>query len=111
MAIYEFMDVSTGHLTMEDVPLLNGADLPFDVMTYEYGWVVSTAKLMPGPYRDSSIEDLRRSGLSSEFMAAAELAGQRNCWLLRFDADADFDSDLPVGGYGVGPDHIALPGL
>ncbi|KQQ79645.1 hypothetical protein [Aureimonas sp. Leaf324] len=48
MAIYAFMDVSTVHLTAKDVALLNGADLPFDVMTYEYGWVVSTAKLMPG---------------------------------------------------------------
>lgn len=36
-------------------------------------------------------------------MAAARLAGQHNCWLLRFDMDADFDPDLPVGGYGMDP--------
>ncbi|MBB3937336.1 hypothetical protein [Aureimonas phyllosphaerae] len=109
MAIYAFMDISTGHLTAEDVALLDGAELPFDVMRYDYGWVVSTAKLIAGPLRDGSVRDLNGSGLSPQFIAAAELAGERNCWLLRFDADADLDPDLPVGGYGMDADELAAP--
>ncbi|WP_182084304.1 hypothetical protein [Aureimonas sp. ME7] len=109
MAIYEFMDISTGHLTTDDVALLDEGELPFDVMSYDYGWVVSTAKLIAGPLREDSARDLSRSGLSPEFIAAAKVAGERNCWLLRFDMDADLDPDLPVGGYGMDPDELAPP--
>jgi hypothetical protein len=106
MAIYNFMDISTGHLTDGDVELLNQEDLPFNVMTYEYGWIVSTTSLMSVESADESIKEMSAAGLSKEFIEAARTAGQRGCWLLRFDADADLEEGLPIGGYGLDPDEL-----
>jgi hypothetical protein len=111
MAIYNFMDISTGHLTDDDVALLNEEDLPFTVMAYEYGWIVSTADLMSADLVDDAIEKLSAAGLSPEFIEIARISGQRGCWLLRFDADADLEDDLPIGGYGFDPDELPAPGV
>ncbi|WP_156385361.1 hypothetical protein, partial [Aureimonas sp. Leaf460] len=75
MAIYNFMDISTGHLTDGDVELLNQEELPFNVMTYEYGWIVSTTSLMSVESADESIKEMSAAGLSKEFIEAARTAG------------------------------------
>jgi hypothetical protein len=111
VAIYNFMDISTGHLTDGDVALLNEEDLPFTVMTYEYGWIVSTSLLMSADLVEEAVKELSAAGLSPEFIAAARTAGERGCWLLRFDADADLEGDLPIGGYGLDPDESPLSGI
>lgn len=111
MAIYNFMDISTGHLTDDDVALLNVEGLPFTVMAFEHGWVVSTASLMSDDLVDDAVERLSAAGLSPEFIEIARTSGQRGCWLLRFDADADLDPDLPVGGYGLDADEPPAQGM
>jgi hypothetical protein len=106
MAILNFMDISTGHLTDGDVALLNEEELPFDVMAYEYGWIVSTTRLMSPELVEEAIEEMSAAGLSRAFITAARTAGERGCWLLRFEAEADLEEDLPIGGYGLDPDEL-----
>lgn len=101
MTILKFKDLSTSHLTDGDVDLLDNTDLPVTVMKYEYGWVVSTASLVSEEFREEYIERFLDHGMSEEFIAAAVEAARNDCWLLRFDADADPDDNLPQGGYGV----------
>ena len=110
VAVYNFMDISTGHLTAGDVELLNDETMPFTVMAYEYGWIVSTSSLMSPDLVDETIKELTAADLSQEFVEAARTAGERGCWLLRFDADADLELDLPIGGYGLDPDELPSPG-
>ncbi|MEX6509193.1 hypothetical protein [Jiella sp. M17.18] len=101
MNILRFLDISTAHLTNGDVELLDsGDDLPIDNMAYEHGWIVSTATLMDEETRDEVATELRTAGFSEAFIAAAIAAGRNECWLLRFEADADVEESLPVGGYG-----------
>lgn len=106
MAIYNFMDISTGHLTPGDVELLDDETLPFAIVKYEYGWIVSTSEMMSADLVDEATERLSASGFSREFIELARTSGARGCWLLRFDADADLEEDLPIGGYGFEPDEL-----
>ncbi|MCQ8782911.1 DUF5983 family protein [Mangrovibrevibacter kandeliae] len=99
MNILPFLDIAAAHLTDGDVELLDsGKDLPIDTMAYEYGWIVSTARLMDEETRDEVVTELRTAGFSEAFIAAAIAAGSNACWLLRFDVDADIEESLPVGG-------------
>ncbi|WAJ29444.1 hypothetical protein [Antarcticirhabdus aurantiaca] len=117
MTILSFKDISTGHLTDGDAAILDGADHPVTVIPYEHGWIVSTASLASEDVRDETLARLRRFGFSEPFLAAATAAGGSGCWLLRFDADADIDPDLPIGGYGGveespgDPDSATAPSL
>ena len=73
--------------------------------------IVSTASLMSDDLVDDAVERLSAAGLSPEFIEIARTSGQRGCWLLRFDADADLDPDLPVGGYGLDADEPPAQGM
>lgn len=99
MAILKFMDVSSAHLRDSDVALLDSGNLPVDSMSYEYGYIVSTAPLIGVDGDDATIQDLREHGLSESFIDAARKAAANDCWLLRFTLDADIDDDLQVGRF------------
>ncbi|WP_219207173.1 hypothetical protein, partial [Streptomyces griseus] len=70
-------------------------------MTYEYGWIVSTAPLIDEEEREEKVTDLREAGFSETFITLAVYAGKMGAWLLRFDCDEGIDPMLPVGGYGM----------
>ncbi len=106
MAVLNFMDVSTGHLTQDDVDLLEAGALPVEVMAYEYGWIISTAGFMGTDSVEENAAKLGACGLSDTFVEVARAAGARDCWILRFDADADLDPDLPIGGYGLEAENV-----
>ena len=80
-------------------------------MVYEYGWIISTSGLMSADFVDDAVAELAESGFSPEFIQLARTAGERGCWFLRFDADADLELDLPIGGYGLDPDELPYPRL
>ncbi|WAJ28851.1 hypothetical protein [Antarcticirhabdus aurantiaca] len=110
MTVRKFMDVSTGHLTRDDVELLQAGALPIEVLAYEYGWIISTAGLMGIDGVEENAAKLSASGLSGTFIEVARAAGARDCWILRFDADADLDLELPIGGYGLDVEDASHPG-
>jgi hypothetical protein len=105
MTILKFLDISSAHLSDSDIPLLDDADLPFDSMSYAYGYIVSTASLIETSTRDEKVRELRKYGLSDSFIAAALKAADNACWLLRFTEEADIDDDLEVGRFIDHPDE------
>ena len=105
MSLPTFLDLSTAHLTHGDVELIEAEAMPMTCMTYEYGWVVSTAPLIDEEEREEKVADLREVGFSEAFISLAVHAGKMGAWLLRFDCDEDIDPMLPVGGYGITDFH------
>jgi hypothetical protein len=101
MSLRTFLDLSTAHLTYEDVELIEAEAVPMTCMTYEYGWIVSTAPLIDEEEREQKVADLREVGFSETFITLAVHAGKMGAWLLRFDCDEHIDPMLPVGGYGM----------
>jgi hypothetical protein len=101
MSVRTFLDLSTAHLTNGDVELIEAEAMPMTCMTYEYGWIVSTASLIDAEDREEYVADLREAGFSETFITLAVHAGKMGAWLLRFDCDEDIDPLLPVGGYGI----------
>jgi hypothetical protein len=106
-----FLDVSTAHLTPEDLQLLNDhKELLEDGITsltgtsiihYDMGYIVSTMSLTPGLEQDiidAKIEDMKRDGFSDEFIALARYGASEGGLLLRFDADAPTLEAFPVFG-------------
>ena len=101
MSLRTFLDLSTAHLTYEDVELIEAEAMPMTCMTYEHGWIVSTAPLIDEEEREDKVADLREVGFSETFITLAIHAGKMGAWLLRFDCDESIDPMLPVGGYGM----------
>jgi hypothetical protein len=101
MSLRTFLDLSTAHLTYEDVELIEAGAMPMTCMTYEFGWVVSTAPLIDEEEREDKVADLHEAGFSETFITLAVHAGKMGTWLLRFDCDEAIDPMLPVGGYGM----------
>jgi hypothetical protein len=101
MSLRTFLDLSTAHLTHEDVELIQAEAVPMTCMTYEYGWIISTAPLIDEEEREQKVADLHEAGFSEEFITLAVHAGKMGAWLMRFDCDEEIDPMLPVGGYGM----------
>ncbi|WP_457090583.1 DUF5983 family protein [Microvirga sp. P5_D2] len=101
MALRTFLDLSTAHLTYEDVELIEAEALPMACMTNDYGWIVSTATLIDEQGREERVAKLREIGFSDIFITLAVHAAKMGAWLLRFDCDEAIDPMLPVGGYGM----------
>lgn len=101
MSLRTFLDLSAAHLKYEDVELIEAGAMPMTCMTYEFGWVVSTASLIDEEEREDRVADLHEAGFSETFITLAVHAGKMGTWLLRFDCDEAIDPMLPVGGYGM----------
>ena len=105
MTILNFMDISSAHLRDADVPLLDAGGLPISSMSYEFGYIVSTAPLIEASTREDQVMKLREHGLSEQFIGAARKAAENGCWLLRFEMDADIDDHLQVGRFVDNPEE------
>ncbi|WP_188848940.1 hypothetical protein [Aureimonas glaciei] len=70
------MDISSAHLRDSDVPLLEDGDLPFDSMSYDFGYIVSTASLIEESTREEEVKGLREHRLSESFIGAARKAAE-----------------------------------
>ena len=101
MSLRTFLDLSTAHLTYVDVELIEAEAVPMTCMTYDYGWIISTASLIDAVEREQRVAQLREIGFSEEFIALAVHAGKMGSWLLRFDSSEEINPMLPVGGYGM----------
>lgn len=67
-------------------------------MKYATGWIVSTAPLIRLAAREDYVSQFRGHGMSEAFIGSARKAAENDCWLLRFEVDADIDADLEMGG-------------
>ena len=94
LVIYNYADVSTGHISKEDVDLLNSSDYPGVVFDYEYGWWVHV--YLDASEFEESIGRLVAAGLSEGFIAIQRQACAQGCWFIRLDADAEIYPDLPM---------------
>ena len=86
MAIYKYLDSSTGHLTASDAKAL-AANLP-DFTTfakYEYGYFIGV------PQNPSFLfPEIRNTwGLSQAFCKLLHYAWEQGCLVIRLDCDAD----------------------
>ena len=109
MAVKTFLDLSTAHLTADDVTLLEREDVPVRVLTYPEGFLVSTGDFYDADFRTPAILELRASKFSETFIALVMHGMKLGAWYVRFDADEDIDPRLPVGRYGM--DKVASPEL
>lgn len=92
-AVMKYLDISTGHLTVETRLWLGGA-LPsrshcsgITIAPYEYGCFCSV------PANREAIESLE---CDDDLKVVLQYAMQLDCVVVRFDADADCVSDLPM---------------
>jgi hypothetical protein len=101
MAVKTFLDLSTAHLTANDVTLLEREVTPIRVLTYPEGFLVPTGALYDADFRTPAVLELRALKFSETFIALLMHGVKLGAWYVRFDADEDIDSGLPVGRYGM----------
>lgn len=88
MAIYKYLDASTGHITKEDNALLQQTSTSEEIpgcyaYPYDCGYFISV-------YPDSPTEEEKKeSGLSENFFKIVEHARKNNCFILRLDAEGN----------------------
>lgn len=112
--IQTFLDVSTAHLTPEDIQLLeHHKELLEDgissltgtsIIHYDMGYIISTMSLTPGLDQDiidAKIEGMKSDGFSDEFIALAKYGAAEGGLLLRFDADAPELEAFPTFDTGL----------
>ena len=103
MAIYKYMDLSTGHITHQDIRNLNtlvhyAATLHINasyyprVVEHEYGHLIQISA-DDGTFHDE-IERMRKANFSSAIIDALIYARQNECTWIKFDADGDRDPNL-----------------
>jgi hypothetical protein len=109
MAVKTFLDLSTAHLTANDVILLEREVTPMRVLTYPEGFLIPTGSFHDADFRTPAVLELRALKFSETFIALMMHGMKLGAWYVRFDADEDIDPELPVGRYGM--DEKESPGL
>ena len=88
MAIYKYLDASTGHITKEDNALLRQTSTSEDipgcyVYPYDCGYFIAVYPDVP------TEEEKNKSGLSENFFMVVNHARKNGCFLLRLDVDGN----------------------
>lgn len=94
MPVYQYLDLSTAHLTDEDRHELAHGLCPLRVIEHDYGWWVH----VPG---DDDITDRLAAvseTMSEAFVGVLKHANKHGCNWINFDADADEEPELPSFG-------------
>src|SRR4029453_13686608 len=92
--IGKYLDVSTGHVTKDDMELLeiaahdSAAELPV-IAEYLEGVIC----YVPDDY-DYSIKRMRKAGISESFIKLLAYARKHGCYLIRLDCDGDEIAEL-----------------
>ncbi len=89
MAIQNYLDASTAHITDRDVILLKCEHYKFPsrIIAHEYGWWISV------PDKESIQESTRqmlKDGCSSSFVELFIIASNSDCWWINLDMDAPY---------------------
>lgn len=99
MAILNYLDVSTSHVTEADAALLtahagNGEIAPVRMVSSEYGWFVNVPD---DKDRLAEVkEELRALGYSEAFINLFDYAKRHTCFWIVLDRDAGVEETLPV---------------
>lgn len=95
MAVQNFLDASTGHITTSDRTLLCGREhkFPTRVIPHDHGWWVNV------PEKKELADYLVRmcmAGFSSSFVQLLVVASDRGCWWINLDTDGDMWEALEI---------------
>lgn len=89
--VFQYLDCSTGHITRETMKMLEAGDnqrLWNTVAPYEYGAFVGV------PSFEGASED-QFASFPKDLMEVLKFAAQRDCQIVRFDADGFDHDELP----------------
>lgn len=91
--IFNYLDISTGHMTEEDDKLLKESEASLVVYSYEYGYFVHVPDLKT---ESSIIPAFREHGFSEAFSKIMEYAQGKGFAFVRFDSDGAEYEELPM---------------
>ena len=105
MAVYRFVDISTAHVTPEDMELLENQK-SLGVVAYNYPEGVFVY-VPPKDDLPTTLGAAQESGLSDSFCKALTYASSQGAYLLRLDADGDMidDPQLDIHDWGSSRDE------
>jgi hypothetical protein len=114
MPMQKLLDLSTAHITSKDARLLEAyradrkpSGKALVAYPFEYGWTVSTTGMLDGAAdRADRLTAIRNEGFSEHFIRVLNHAADQDAVLVRFDADADFEPDLPRFDWENGDEMI-----
>ena len=87
MKTFKMLDISTGHLTVEDVTLLeNPTDLSFTCAPYCEGFIINLAMF---PHKDLLQIKQEQKRFSPYFFKIVERALEEKCTHINFDRDGE----------------------
>ena len=99
MTVLQTLDLSTAHITNNDMELFGYFDdpriehnFPLRVSSHTYGWMV----FLPDAGNRPSSDALQNAGLSTVFCAVIDRAYTLGCQFVNFDRDAEIDPGLAV---------------
>lgn len=82
----KFLDISTGHVTQEDMVRLEKPESGLTVYPFEYGNWVHVSQDHPS---DITPKALKALGYSEGFVKVYLAARKAGCWFIKFDQDGD----------------------
>lgn len=91
MAINQYLDLSTGHITDRTCNVWASRN-PYPVVaTYPCGVIVAVPSELPEQHPDTP----RNIMIPEDLKRVIEYARSKGCALIRFDSDGDFIDELP----------------
>jgi hypothetical protein len=94
---YNYVDISTGHITAADNKILTEnaglGDFPMSVCAYPYGYFIPLGDFST---MELTIKELLALGMSEQFANLLRLCVEANAMILRIDCDAEKCADLPA---------------
>lgn len=95
MAIFQYLDISTAHVTEEDMAKLDAgagtSGFPVTVYPYTHGAFIPTP-----PNEKDLMPNLRKAGMSDSFCKIVQHVISNKIHMIRLDCDADTMDDFPT---------------